>query len=433
MRLGMQNEIWRIIAIALFSLIFGISLERPVEALLFGALLYIIWASRTIGRLFDWIDIGMRGVPPDMDGVWGELADTLNRQRRRHRGTQEKMRRAINRAKRVTEAVDDAVIVLRRDRTLDWWNSAGKKLLGLRSSDRGVAITNLIRDPKFVSYINSDKLDELTQLPSSLHNGRLLAFSAVMFGDSEIVVVISDTTHINDLEKVRKEFVGNISHELRTPLTVIRGYIETLQDLPSNTAMADRAFKQMATQVSRMQSLADDLILLSRFEGAEYEGDGGSDAQQSYPSTNLFNLLSEIMVEAEQLSGGRHSLELDCCEAISLSVEPSSLRSALGNLVFNAVRHNPQGATISISVTEPNAAVSIAIADDGVGIDPLEIPRLTERFYRGDNSRNSDTGGSGLGLAIVKHAVTSCGGELQINSRLGQGAVFICSFPTKTD
>ena len=270
-------------------------------------------------------------------------------------------------------------------------------------------------------------------MPSSSQEGRLLLFTASHFGDNEIVLVIADITRMNNLETVRKEFVGNISHELRTPLTVIRGYIETLQDLPSNTAMADRAFKQMATQVSRMQSLADDLILLSRFEGAEYEGDGGSDAQQSYPSTNLFNLLSEIMVEAEQLSGGRHSLELDCCEAISLSVEPSSLRSALGNLVFNAVRHNPQGATINISVTEPNAAVSIAIADDGVGIDPLEIPRLTERFYRGDNSRNSDTGGSGLGLAIVKHAVTSCGGELQINSRLGQGAVFICSFPTKTD
>jgi two-component system phosphate regulon sensor histidine kinase PhoR len=101
--------------------------------------------------------------------------------------------------------------------------------------------------------------------------------------------------------------------------------------------------------------------------------------------------------------------------------------------VFNAVRHNPQGAAINIRVTELNAAVCIAVADDGVGIDPLEIPRLTERFYRGDNSRNSDTGGSGLGLAIVKHAVTSCGGDLQINSRLGQGAEFICSFPVGTD
>jgi two-component system phosphate regulon sensor histidine kinase PhoR len=375
----------------------------------------------------------MRGIPPDAGGVWGEISDTLNRQRRRHRRTLEKMRHTIKRVTRVTEALDEGVLVLRRDLTLDWWNSSAKRLLGLRSSDRGSAIINLIRDPEFVSYIHQPEFTGSIQMPSSSQEGRLLLFTASHFGDNEIVLVIADITRMNNLETARKEFVGNISHELRTPLTVIRGYIETLQDLPSNTVMADRAFEQMATQVSRMQSLADDLILLSRFEGAEYQGNGGPDAQQSYPSTNLFNLLSEIMVEAEQLSGGRHSLELDCCEAISLSVEPSSLRSALGNLVFNAVHHNPQGATITISVTEPNAAVSIAIADDGVGIDPLEIPRLTERFYRGDSSRNSDTGGSGLGLAIVKHAVTSCGGELQINSRLGQGAVFICRFPTKTD
>jgi two-component system phosphate regulon sensor histidine kinase PhoR len=405
----MSTEIWRIVLVGLFTLFFGWSLGYTFEVILIGAGCYLLWTFSIISKLFDWIDKGMRGIPPDAGGVWGEISDTLNRQRRRHRRTLEKMRHTIKRVTRVTEALDEGVLVLRRDLTLDWWNSSAKRLLGLRSSDRGSAIINLIRDPEFVSYIHQPEFIGSIQMPSSSQEGRLLLFTA------------------------SQEFVGNISHELRTPLTVIRGYIETLQDLPSNTVMADRAFEQMATQVSRMQSLADDLILLSRFEGAEYQGNGGPDAQQSYPSTNLFNLLSEIMVEAEQLSGGRHSLELDCCEAISLSVEPSSLRSALGNLVFNAVHHNPQGATITISVTEPNAAVSIAIADDGVGIDPLEIPRLTERFYRGDSSRNSDTGGSGLGLAIVKHAVTSCGGELQINSRLGQGAVFICRFPTKTD
>ena len=433
MRPGMSTEIWRIVLVGLFTLFFGWSLGYTFEVIFIGVGCYLLWTFSIISKLFDWIDKGMRGIPPDAGGVWGEISDTLNRQRRRHRRALEKMRHTIKRVTRVTEALEEGVLVLRSDLTLDWWNSSAKRLLGLRSSDRGSAIINLIRDPEFVSYIHQLEFIGSIQMPSSSQEGRLLLFTASHFGDNEIVLVIADITRMNNLETVRKEFVGNISHELRTPLTVIRGYIETLQDLPSNTAIADRAFKQMATQVSRMQSLADDLILLSRFEGAEYEGNGGSDAQQSYPSTNLFNLLSKIMVEAEQLSGGRHSLELDCCEAISLSVEPSSLRSALGNLVFNAVRHNPQGATISISVTEPNAAVSIAIADDGVGIDPLEIPRLTERFYRGDNSRNSDTGGSGLGLAIVKHAVTSCGGELQINSRLGQGAVFICSFPTKTD
>ena len=429
----MSTEIWRIVLVGLFTLFFGWSLGYTFEVILVGAGCYLLWTFSIISKLFDWIDKGMRGIPPDAGGVWGEISDTLNRQRRRHRRTLEKMRHTIKRVTRVTDALDEGVLVLRRDLTLDWWNSSAKRLLGLRSSDRGSAIINLIRDPEFVSYIHQPEFIGSIQMPSSSQEGRLLLFTASHFGDNEIVLVIADITRMNNLETARKEFVGNISHELRTPLTVIRGYIETLQDLPSNTVMADRAFEQMATQVSRMQSLADDLILLSRFEGAEYQGNGGPDAQQSYPSKNLFNLLSEIMVEAEQLSGGRHSLELDCCEAISLSVEPSSLRSALGNLVFNAVHHNPQGATITISVTEPNAAVSIAIADDGVGIDPLEIPRLTERFYRGDSSRNSDTGGSGLGLAIVKHAVTSCGGELQINSRLGQGAVFICRFPTKTD
>ena len=429
----MSTEIWRIVLVGLFTLFFGWSLGYTLEIILIGAGCYLLWTFSIISKLFTWIDKGMRGIPPDAGGVWGEISDTLNRQRRRHRRALEKMRHTIKRVTRVTEALEEGVLVLRSDLTLDWWNSSAKKLLGLRSSDRGSAIINLIRDPQFVSYIHQPEFVGSIQMPSSSYEGRLLEFTASYFGDNEIVLVIADITRINNLETVRKEFVGNISHELRTPLTVIRGYIETLQGLPNNTDTVDRAFKQMATQVNRMQSLADDLILLSRLEGAEYQGNGGPDAQQSYPSTNLFNLLSEIMLEAEQLSGGRHSLELDCCEAVSLSVEPSSLRSALGNLVFNAVRHNPQAAAINIRVTNPNAAVCIAVADDGVGIDPLEIPRLTERFYRGDNSRNSDTGGSGLGLAIVKHAVTSCGGDLQINSRLGQGAEFICSFPVGTD
>ena len=420
MRLGMQNEIWRITAIALFSLILGISFERPLEALLFGILVYIIWASRTIGRIFDWIDIGMRGVPPDMDGVWGDFADTLNRQRRRHRGTQEKMRRAINRAKRVTEAVDDAVIVLRRDRTIDWWNSAGKKFLGLRSSDRGVAITNFIREPQFVAYINSSQFESSTSLPASIHNGRLLEFSAVMFGESEIVVVISDITQINELEKVRKEFVGNVSHELRTPLTVMRGYVDTLSDLKGNSAMANKAYQEMSNQIDRMKDLADDIILLSKFE---------SNRQLPQQPINLHKLLSEILLEAEQISGGKHRLTLEGESEIEIKADTKLVRSALSNIVFNAVLHNPQGADIVIDITQIETHTEVVISDNGVGIDADEIPRLTERFYRGDNSRNSNTGGSGLGLAIVKHALTGCDATLAIKSTLGSGATFTCTFP----
>jgi two-component system, OmpR family, phosphate regulon sensor histidine kinase PhoR len=93
------------------------------------------------------------------------------------------------------------------------------------------------------------------------------------------------------------------------------------------------------------------------------------------------------------------------------------------------VRHNPDGASIAILVSDYQDFIDVSIRDDGVGIDPMEIPRLTERFYRGDNSRNSATGGTGLGLAIVKHSINRYGGRLMINSRLGHGAEFICRLP----
>lgn len=421
MRPGMHTEIWRIVLVGLFTVFFGWSLGYPLEIVLIGAGCYLIWTFRIIGLLFNWIDKGMRGIPPDADGVWGEISDTLNRQRRRHRRGQEKMRRTINRVTRLTEALDQGILVLRSDLTLDWWNSAAKNLVGLRSSDRGSAIMNLIRDPLFVDYMHKKEFVGTIELPSIIQEGRLLEFSASSFGDDEIVLVIADITRLNNLETVRKEFVGNISHELRTPLTVIKGYIETLGDSTNNTPSVDKAFEQMATQVNRMQLLADDLILLSQFEA-----DGQTTNRNPI---NLNNLLCEIIVEAEQLSSGKHSLHLNCPDSLSITSEMSAVRSALGNIVFNAVRHNSQGATIRISVVESAETVSVAIADDGVGIDPLEIPRLTERFYRGDSSRNSTTGGSGLGLAIAKHAMTRCEGSLQINSSLGEGSEFTCRFP----
>jgi two-component system phosphate regulon sensor histidine kinase PhoR len=417
----MQNEIWRVVLVALFSFIVGLNLDKPIEALLVGACFYILWAFRIISRLFSWIDRGMRGIPPDTDGVWGEFTDTLNRQRRRHKRAQEKMRRTIRRVTRVTEAVDEGVLILLPDRTLDWWNKSASRLLGLRSSDRGSAITNLIRDPKFVNFINRDEFSDPIQLPSSAQQDRKIEFAASVFGEDEIVLVVSDITRVSDLEQVRKEFVGNISHELRTPLTVMRGYIDTLSDLELNRALLDKALAQMSSQVDRMQTLADDIILLSRLES--------SPTNPKRQSINLLEMLTEIMVEAEHLSGGMHSLTLDCDGQISVLADSGSIRSALGNIVFNAVLHNPQGADISIAVTALADRVEVAVRDNGIGIDTDEIPRLTERFYRGDSSRNSNTGGSGLGLSIVKHALNSCGGTLTIQSNLNGGAEFICRLP----
>ena len=424
MRPGMYTEIRRIVIVGVFAFIFGWNLGYPLEVVFVGVGAYILWTFRIISLLFQWIDNGMRGIPPEADGVWGEISDTLNRQRRRHRRTQEKMRKTINRVSRLTEALDEGILVLRSDLTIDWWNSSATNMLGLRSSDRGSAVMNLIRDPVFVEYIQRDEFIGSIELPSIIQSERLLKFSASGFGDNEIALVITDITRLKNLEQLRKEFVGNVSHELRTPLTVMRGYIETLQDMPGNTASVEAAFGQMSEQVTRMQALADDLIMISRLE---------ADSQEPVlKAVDINGLLHSIVSEAQALSGGKHIITLDCKEEAVVQADGSDIRSALSNIVFNAVRHNPDGASIAILVSQYQDFIDVSIRDDGVGIDPMEIPRLTERFYRGDNSRNSATGGTGLGLAIVKHSINRYGGRLMINSRLGHGAEFICRLPKES-
>ena len=152
----------------------------------------------------------MRGIPPEADGVWGEITDTLNRQRRRHRKTVDKMRRTISRVTRVTEALDEGVLVLRSDRTLDWWNSSANKLLDLRPRDRGTAIVNLIREPDFVEYINLEKFVGTIKLAPTADVKTLLQLSASHFGDNEIVLIISDITREDSLKRLKTEFVGNV-------------------------------------------------------------------------------------------------------------------------------------------------------------------------------------------------------------------------------
>lgn len=421
MRPGLSSELRRIIGITVFCLFFGVSAQATIEVLLLGCVVYLLWSLRMVLRLFAWVDGGMRGSPPDSDGVWGEISDTLNRQRRRHRRAKEKMRQTITRTMRMTEALDEGMLVLNSDRSLDWWNYAAESLVGLRSLDRGTAIINLIRDPAFVTFINEANFSEPLRLASANQSGRLLEFSGSHFGRGEVVLIVTDITRLHGLERMRKEFVANVSHELRTPLTVIRGYIETLKDLPEVPSGMDKAFNNIAVQAEKMQTLADDLIVLSKLES---EG-----TPEACEPINVSALLYEIVADARELSAGKHRFDIQCDEQLGFQVSAKDLRSTLGNVIFNAVRHNPRGAKIEINVTEEDNHWNVAIRDDGIGIDPIEIPRITERFYRVDASRNSTSGGTGLGLAIVKHTLNRYGGSLVINSRSDEGAEFLCRWP----
>ena len=151
MRAGLSVELRRILAVIAIGLILGISFQAALEGVLIGLLAYLFLSVRSVRRIFRWVDSGMRSAPPDTDGVWGEISDALNRQKRRHRRTKKKMSNTITRTMRMTEVLDQGLLVLDANNSLDWWNRAATKMLGLRAEDRGNAIVNLIRDPDFLN------------------------------------------------------------------------------------------------------------------------------------------------------------------------------------------------------------------------------------------------------------------------------------------
>lgn len=236
------------------------------------------------------------------------------------------------------------------------------------------------------------------------------------------VVVLHDVTELRRLEVVRRDFVANVSHELRTPLTVISGFLESLDDRSDPDPEVERSLSLMREQAARMATIIDDLLTLSRLE---LDGE----ARDTTP-VSVHELLESIVADARRVSGERqHVLELHSDPDLLVRGSDSELRSAFSNLVLNAVRHTPGRTHIHIEWRADGDSARFAILDDGPGIPARHIPRLTERFYRVDESRSRDTGGTGLGLAIVKHALERHDADLAIESEVGKGTSFSCVFP----
>ena len=178
---------------------------------------------------------------------------------------------------------------------------------------------------------------------------------------------------------------------------------------------------QMRQQTDRMRRIVEDLLMLSRLEAhAQTKGQEEVDVP---------GILEGVKVEAEGLSGGRHSIHLTVDERLRLYGVPGELESAFSNLAFNAVRYTPPGGSVEMHWFANGNKACFTIKDSGIGIEAEHIPRLTERFYRVDVGRSRQTGGTGLGLAIVKHVLTRHSSQLEIVSEPGRGSLFSCTFP----
>ena len=390
-----------------------------------GVALYLGWTLKQLLRLHDWLRNHQPDeAPPDGYGLWGEVFDSIYHLQRRDQRVRGRLQAVIDRVQESTAALKDAVVMLDSDGNLEWWNRAAETLLGLKTpQDSGQPVTNLVRHPRFKEYFEQDNYAEPLDIPSPVNDHLRIQLYITRYGNNEHLMLVRDVTRLHQLEQMRKDFIANVSHELRTPLTVICGYLETLLDnVDDVNPRWKRPLSQMQQQGERMQTLLNDLLLLAKLEATDYPSDN-----QPVP---IDSLLRTIKNDAQALSGQRNqTITLDVEADVALKGSETELRSAFSNLVFNAVKYTQDGGHIRIRWWSDGSGAHLSVQDSGVGIDSKHLPRLTERFYRVDSSRNASTGGTGLGLAIVKHVLLRHRARLEISSVLGHGSTFTCHFP----
>lgn len=235
-------------------------------------------------------------------------------------------------------------------------------------------------------------------------------------------LVEKELIRLNKIENYRKEFIGDISHELKTPIFAIQGFIETLLNGAVHDDEVNELFLQKAMRnVNRLTYLTKDLMEISKLETGELK----SNMQEIF----LMDVLQDV-VESLQYKAQKEKVEIRIepfNKNLQVRADRNQIKQVLVNLIENAIKYNRKDGHVEITLhphPKDKEKVELSIRDSGIGIDPSDIKRVTERFYRVDKSRSRDKGGTGLGLSIVKHIIEAHGEDLKIKSRVDEGSEF---------
>lgn len=249
--------------------------------------------------------------------------------------------------------------------------------------------------------------------------------------EGRVMLAFEDLSQSEAANQIRRDFVANVSHELKTPLTALTGFIETLRGPAKDDAAArERFLGIMDRETSRMNRLVNDLLSLSRVEAVA--------RQRPSEPVDLARLLGSVTNALKPIAeeaGLALNLHMETAETMA-PADHDQLTQVFTNLIENALKYGAAGKQVDVTLRRVEhmaalrgPALRIDVRDHGEGIDPIHIPRLTERFYRVDSHRSREMGGTGLGLAIAKHIVARHRGRLQIESAPGQGATFSVFLP----
>ncbi|KUF11643.1 ATP-binding protein [Pseudoponticoccus marisrubri] len=337
----------------------------------------------------------------------------------------------------MVEAIPMPAVVIRHDERIEAANAAARTLLGPNIGGRH--FITALRQPSLLDTIESCLRDRASRSTTYLTNDgrqdttfRVTAGPVTLDSGPAALVCFEDTTHVARSGQIRRDFVANVSHELRTPLTALIGFIETLKGPARNDPVGQARFLDvMEQEAHRMNRLVADLLSLSRVEAEE--------RVRPTDRLDLAALLRDTVHGVAPLAAEAGSeIVTELPEGrVSVPGDADQLRQVFTNLVENAIKYSGAGARITVSLSAPEfqprlraSGVVASVRDTGPGIDPIHIPRLTERFYRVDDHRSREMGGTGLGLAIVKHIVNRHRGRMRIESEIGHGMCVTLLLPS---
>jgi two-component system phosphate regulon sensor histidine kinase PhoR len=305
-------------------------------------------------------------------------------------------------------------------------NDAAVGLLGRHIV--GADIRTAIRHPaatEWLSRIGGDAPLETLNLADFPRPGQRWTMRIAALSGSERIIFLSDRSAIDAADRMRSDFVANASHELRTPLAAILGYVETLQDMngEADGPTRHRFLSIIEREAGRMQQLVIDLLSISRVEADRFRR----------PTTPV-DLKSIVRSTITQLKDSEAARPTDIVAKLADERQPllgdeAQLGQLAHNIISNAMKYGRPGTPVTVELVREGPRVRLSVSDEGDGIAPDHLPRLTERFYRVDEARSRSVGGTGLGLAIVKHISERHQGQLDIESELGKGTKVSVTFP----
>lgn len=418
------SEGWAIGASIIITLFFGVLTGYWLGSLMVALLSYIGWIYFRLLKLESWLAQGAKiSQVYDDHGFIGNIIRHIYRQKKISSQRKKRTKEILGRLNRNISALPDATVLLNEYHEIEWCNEPAHYLLSIHMRDDiGQRITNLIRQPKFLEYLEAPEDRQYLEIESPDDNNLTLQLKLVRFGNNQYLLTARNVSDQKQLREGLRKFVANASHELKSPLTVISGHLELLEGEPDLSEDALKSLQTASRQTRRMRELIEDLLLLSQVESYYLQPNEGERLQISE--------LSQQVVSALNIGANKGRITLTAPEVCLLGVQ-SEVEGICTNLIENALKYSEIDKPVSV-IWKENALgeIILTVSDQGPGIDEQDLMHITERYFRGSHTTAEQIHGSGLGLSIVEQAAQKHGAVLNIESRMGEGSRFSVLFPS---